>query len=296
MTSSTVIISRLLSTYLWRRIFCDGVRLEDAHEFRHDQIRDVVYGLITGDRRQQLHGILAHWLEGSEASATGAEFAVLAQHFEAAGNGEKAVAYAERAAAKALQVGAYREVEDFLKICFSYEVRHPRVSAEQRLRAVHWRIECRRSSLLPWRHSCSRRSRSSRVDIGRRIDSAIASERRCWLIGSALQLLFQQSFPYDMGSMICQKGVGVEMARCHDHAATVDFFELRYVPRLCVISLRLLFTRNVSANHQNWPWHLRSMASGFGYLRPNARGRILRKKGRTRCDRSVRSCDTFSRL
>ena len=87
---------------------------EDILEFRHDQIRDVVYGLITGDRRQRLHGILARWLEGREASATGAEFAVLAQHFEAAGNKEKAVAYAEMAAARALQVGAFREVEDFL--------------------------------------------------------------------------------------------------------------------------------------------------------------------------------------
>jgi len=84
--------------------------IEDAYEFRHDQIRDVVYGLLTGDRRQQLHGILAHALEGSEASATGAEFAVLAQHFNAAGNREKAVAHSEIVAAKALQDGAFLEL------------------------------------------------------------------------------------------------------------------------------------------------------------------------------------------
>ena len=95
---------------------------EGAYEFRHDQIRDVVYGSIPADLRQQLHGILADWLERNQATATGADNAILAQHFEAARNKDKAVTYAEMAATKASQVGAFREVEAFLRICFSHEI------------------------------------------------------------------------------------------------------------------------------------------------------------------------------
>jgi class 3 adenylate cyclase len=205
---------------------------EDAHEFRHDQIRDVVYGSITGDRRQQLHGILADWLEDSEGSATGAEFAVLAQHFEAAGNKEKAVEYAEMAAAKALQVGAFREVEDFLRICFSHEARQERLSAEQRLRAVHWRIQLAEAHYSRGDiHAQGGAVRRALTVAGTSIPRSPANIA-VRIAGSALQLLFQQMFPRSYGSHDSQKAWECEMARCHSHAAMVDFFELRFLPTM----------------------------------------------------------------
>lgn len=206
--------------------------VEDAYEFRHDQIRDVVYGLITGDRRQQLHGILAHWLEGSETSASGADFAILAQHFEAAGNKEKAVAYAEMAASKALQVGAFREVEDFLKICFSHEARQQRLSPAQRLRAVHWRIQLAEAHYSRGDiHAQGGAVRRALTVAGKSIPRSPANVA-VRLAGGAFQLLIQQMFPRFSGSLGSKKAWECEMARCHSHAATVEFFEIRFLPTM----------------------------------------------------------------
>jgi class 3 adenylate cyclase len=238
---------------------------EDGYEFRHDQIRDVVYGLITGDRRQQLHGILAHWLERSEASTTGAEFAVLAQHFEAAGNKEKAVEYAEMAASKALQVGAFREVEDFLKICFSHEARQQRLSAEQRLRAVHWRIQLAEAHYSRGDiHAQGGAVRRALTVAGKSTPRSPANVA-VRLTGSALQLLFQQMFPRSYGSHDSKKAWECEMARCHSHAAMVDFFELRFLPTMLHLIQAVVHAERTGVSPE-LAVACSNMASGFGNI------------------------------
>src|SRR4029077_8652797 len=178
---------------------------------------------------QELHGILADWLETNQAIATRADIAVLPQHFEAAGNTDKAVTYSEMAATKALQVGAYREVEAFLAICFSHESRQS-LTTEQRLRAVRWRIQ------LAEAQYCRGDIHAQGVAVRRALTLAGDSMPRATplvatrLAGSALKLLFQQIFPPALWKRTDRRnGWPNAIAKCHNLAATVDYFELRFL-------------------------------------------------------------------
>jgi hypothetical protein len=197
------------------------------YEFRHDQIRDVVYGSIPGDVRQRLHGALADWIESGPT--TGVDIAALVQHFEAAGNKVKAVKYADLAAAKALQIGAFREVEAFLGICLSHEPRRP-WSTVQRFQAVRWRRQ------LGEAHYSRGDLHAQGVAVRRALTlagepvprSPMALSFR--LLGRGLRLAFQQIFPVSLRSTRCD-ALGSwerELARCLNQAAVVDYFELRF--------------------------------------------------------------------
>jgi hypothetical protein len=202
---------------------------EGSYEFRHDQIRDVVYASIPAEARQNLHGILADWLEKTEETTTGADIAILAQHFEAAGKSEKAVAYAEIAATKALQVGAYREVEAFLAVCFSHESRQLPLTEKQSLRAVRWRIQ------LAEAHYCRGDIRAQGVAVRRALTVAGEPVPRSSLavviqiVKSATTLLLQQIVSSSGSLTESGKAWEREMARCHGQAGTVDYFELRFL-------------------------------------------------------------------
>jgi class 3 adenylate cyclase len=204
---------------------------EGAYEFRHDQIRDVVYASIPADVRQRLHGVLAAWLERTDEAVTGTDMATLAQHFDAAGSNDKAVTYAEIAATRALQVGAFREVEAFLGICFSRESRQLTLTNEQRLRAVRWRIQ------LAEAHYCRGDIRSQGVAVRRALTLAGESTARSpftiivRIAGSALRLLIQQILPPKkvLSHSEFGKAWEREMARCHNQATMVDYFELRFI-------------------------------------------------------------------
>ncbi|TPL05974.1 hypothetical protein FJ944_24220 [Mesorhizobium sp. B2-4-11] len=199
------------------------------YEFRHDQIRDVVYGSIPSEVRQRLHAALAAWIESSQSAAMGADVAALVQHFEAAGNNFKAVGYANLAAIKALQVGAFREVEAFLEICLRYESKQP-WSAEQRLQSVRWRRQLgeahySRGDLHAQGISVRRALTLAGTPVPR---SSAALLMR--LLGGGMRLAFQQVFPPSLWST--QGGVldswERELARCFNQAAVVDYFELRF--------------------------------------------------------------------
>ncbi|WP_224668575.1 AAA and adenylate/guanylate cyclase domain-containing protein [Mesorhizobium sp. BH1-1-5] len=200
-----------------------------SYEFRHDQIRDVVYGAIHGEVRQRLHGALAAWMESSQSAATGADIATLVQHFEAAGDGLKAVRYANLAATKALQIGAFREVESFLGICLNYEPEQP-WSAVQRLQAVRWRrqlgeAQYSRGDLHGQGISVRRALKLAGEPVPR---SSMALLTR--LLGSGGRLAFQQIFPPSARSGRDEATVSweQELTRCLNQAAVVDFFELRF--------------------------------------------------------------------
>jgi hypothetical protein len=202
---------------------------EGLYEFRHDQIRDVVYASIPAEIRQTLHGTLAEWLEQTEETSTGTDIAILAQHFEAAGKSEKAVAYAEIAATKALQVGAYREVEAFLAVCFSHESRQPPSTEKQRLRAVRWRIQ------LAEAHYCRGDIHAQGVAVRRALALAGEPVPRSPLAvvmqiaKSATALFLEQIRRSSRPLTESTKAWEREMSRCHAQAGTVDYFELRYL-------------------------------------------------------------------
>ena len=217
----------LVAAHFIRWHAADGI-----YEFRHDQIRDVVYASIPADVRQRLHGLFAEWLEQTEGIASGPDIATLAQHFEAAGRKDKAVTYAEMAAARALQVGAFREVEAFLAICFSHESRQPVPTKEQRLRAVRWRV------LLAEAHYCRGDIHAQGIAVRRALTLAGDSTPKSRLIiasqiaKSGMRLLVQQVLPPSTelaDHTENDKAWELELARCHNQATMVDYFELRFM-------------------------------------------------------------------
>jgi class 3 adenylate cyclase len=205
------------------------------YEFRHDQIRDVVYGSIPFDTRQRLHGRLAQWIEANQSSATGADIAVLAQHFEAAGETQKALKYANLAASKALEVGAFREVEAFLSICLSHEPHQRLRTLEQRLEAVRWRRQLA--------EACYGRGdiHAQGVAVRRALTLAGQSIPRSSLlvtmrlIASATQLACQQLALPAFSRSEARKRWEQELARCKSQAAMVDYFELRFMHGMCYL-------------------------------------------------------------
>jgi AAA ATPase-like protein len=203
------------------------------YEFRHDQIRDVVYSLISFDTRQRLHGLLANWIESNQSPTAPFELSVLVQHFEAAGNIEKAVKYAGLAATRALQVGAFREVEAFLGICLSYEARQQAHAAEQRLQAVRWRRQ------LAEAHYGRGDIHAQGVAVRRALNVAghpvprFPTTTAVRLVTRAFQLALQQVFVPSSKSAPDRFAWEREIARCLNQAATVDYFELRYARGMC---------------------------------------------------------------
>lgn len=214
------------------------VRAEEQpgnYAFRHDQTRDVVYGSIPGDLRNRLHGALATWIEAGRKDAVGADVAVLVQHFEAAGNNEKAVKYADLAATNALQIGAFREVEAFVGICLSHEPRKQPWSDDQRLQAVRWRRQ------LAEAHYSRGDIHAQGVAVRRALKAAgapVPTSASGTLVGLMLRgawLAYQQAFPPspDWAGKQTRLRWEREMARCLNQAAMVDYFELRFSRGMC---------------------------------------------------------------
>jgi DNA-binding CsgD family transcriptional regulator/tetratricopeptide (TPR) repeat protein len=80
--------------------------------FRHALIQEAVYGELLPGERQRLHTAAAHALEDDPDLATGPEhvrLALLAHHWEAAGNARRCLVASVRAAKAAEEVGAFAE-------------------------------------------------------------------------------------------------------------------------------------------------------------------------------------------
>ena len=71
---------------------------EDAYDFTHDKLREVIYGALSGARRRMLHRHVARALETIYADDLDPVAARLALHCERADERELAVGYYERAA------------------------------------------------------------------------------------------------------------------------------------------------------------------------------------------------------
>jgi hypothetical protein len=202
---------------------------EGQYEFRHDQIRDVVYGAIPGDLRQRLHSALAGWLESN-----GADDAVLVRHFEAAGNHGKAVEYADAAATSALQTGSLREVEAFIGICLEHEPARAGWDGAQQVRSVRWRRQ-----LAEARYG---RGDIHAQGVAVRNALAVAGKPVPGSDAATLALLAARAVRFALGEAaapVLRANVGKaaplqgEIARCLNQAATVDYFELRPLRSMC---------------------------------------------------------------
>jgi len=97
-------------------ISADDSEAEPAYTFRHQITRDVVYGLLTPSQRGPLHRAVAEWYERSSSEVElERHAALLAHHWECAGEPARAVPYLERASERALRGGAFREAAQFYR-------------------------------------------------------------------------------------------------------------------------------------------------------------------------------------
>lgn len=201
------------------------------YEFRHNQIRDVIYSSIPGDVRRRLHGIFADWLETEVDVAGYGDIAVLVQHFEAAGNHVKAVKYADLAATQSLRTGAFREVRSFLQICIGHEPRQQAWTTEQKLRAVRWRRQLGEAHYgLGDIHGQGLAVRRALTLAGLPVPTSSA-ELAQRFISSGLHLALQELFPHV--PVKSDHNWEQELTRCFKQAAAVDYFELRFARAFC---------------------------------------------------------------
>jgi class 3 adenylate cyclase/tetratricopeptide (TPR) repeat protein len=93
----------------------EAVHPELAYVFCHEITRDVAYGLLPGDLKEQLHRAVAEWHEHRYTEGELApHYARLAHHWARADDPDKAVTYLERAGHQSLRNGAFREALLFL--------------------------------------------------------------------------------------------------------------------------------------------------------------------------------------
>ncbi len=201
------------------------------YSFRHDQIRDAVYGLIPESLRRRLHGQWAEWVEARQSPPTRADIPILAQAFEAAANGEKAVKYAASAATEALHVGAFQEAEAFLRVCLKYEPQYSGAGTAQRLLSVRWRRQLAeayygRGDICEQGVAVRRALALAGKPIPR---SHIASTIR--LVRAFLRLAIQQLVPRFEALALsdAQKDYELEIANCLNLAASADYFEFQFI-------------------------------------------------------------------
>ena len=208
---------------------------DTRYEFRHDQIRDVVYKAISSEQRRRVHGAMADWLESAHSNLSGANIAALVQHFESAGAVDKAVKYADIAATNALRIGAYREVEAFVGICLEHELPAPKQTRQEKLRSVRWRRQ------LAEAHYGRGDIHAQGVAIRAALESAdqkvpeSQSATIARLVSRGVRVLAQQVIPSDETVPADSDDArwDAEIARCLNQAATVDYFQLRFTRGMC---------------------------------------------------------------
>ncbi|MBO9433772.1 AAA family ATPase [Ruegeria sp. R13_0] len=251
----------------------------DVYEFRHGQIRDVVYNSIPSEIRRQLHGAIARWIETTRPQATGADLAILVQHFEAADDFDHAVKYADLAATNAVQVGAFREVESFVGICLDHERRQRALEPLEKLRSVRWRRQ------LAEAHYSRGDIRAQGVAIRKALD--VAGQPVPTNSGRILMLLIMRFLLLYLRNLlpIIQKHLDRtdskererEISRCLGQAATVDYFELRMTRGMCNLAGSVLHAEKAGETVET-AISSAQLASGLGMMRlRKANNRLMQR-------------------
>src|SRR5262249_23112485 len=89
------------------------------YRFTHALMRDAVYDRIAEWRRRHLHQLVAASLERHSSAKSDGRAADLAHHFAAAGDVEKAIAYATRAGEHAQSALAYEDAARYFESALS---------------------------------------------------------------------------------------------------------------------------------------------------------------------------------
>ena len=107
--------------------------------FVHDKQREVLYGKLDAERRRELHRRAAMTIEahGQMPGAPQPNLAELANHWEVAGEIDKAIDCYEKAGQQALRSGAGREASDYLQRVLAL-AGNAAAAAPQRARRARW--------------------------------------------------------------------------------------------------------------------------------------------------------------
>ncbi len=84
----------------------------DEFVFKHNLLRDVAYERVLLKWRQEFHGRVARWLEAHAGERLSEYLSLIAEHYEQAGENEKAAAYLLRAGQEALGANANAAARD----------------------------------------------------------------------------------------------------------------------------------------------------------------------------------------
>ena len=106
----------------------------DGHfDFRHDRVREVVYGRLLGPRRTLLHRQVAQALEAVYQPDLGPHCAAIGGHYREAGIGDAAGTYLARAGFQAWERGAGREALECFEDALQTIARLPDSGAQSEL-------------------------------------------------------------------------------------------------------------------------------------------------------------------
>jgi adenylate cyclase len=92
----------------------NGSATRPGYAFRHGIIQEVVYELLPYSQRRPLHRTIAQRLEARHAATLSPHYAVLADHWERAADGERAIYFRIEAAGIAAERNAHQDALDHL--------------------------------------------------------------------------------------------------------------------------------------------------------------------------------------
>lgn len=85
------------------------------YAFKHALLRDVTYETVLKRHRQQYHALVAEWLSKASGERRGEYLSVIADHYEKAGDNDRAVAVLLEAGERALNLSAFDEAFRFFQ-------------------------------------------------------------------------------------------------------------------------------------------------------------------------------------
>lgn len=108
----------------------------EEYAFKHALLRDVTYETVLKRHRQQYHALVAEWLSQASGERRGEYLSVIAEHYEKAGDNDRAVAVLLEAGERALNLSAFDEAFRFFQRAL--HLLHPRQTRD--LAHIHLKI------------------------------------------------------------------------------------------------------------------------------------------------------------
>lgn len=110
---------------------------EDGFRFHHALIQETAHTLLLREQRIELHAAAARWLE-SDSQASAEQLPVIAQHWSAAEDHDRAMDRYDRAATQARATGAQAEVVEFIARALDHAGKATTAPAKQRVGRWHY--------------------------------------------------------------------------------------------------------------------------------------------------------------